>query len=181
MKGMNFLFFMKRAWLCVITVCVLTMGLGGCARKNTTYANDLSSRRVMNSVCDAISSDEGYMAMDNGYFTVSTWGEDYPVLLENAIDYEVVISQNFEKNIDEIGIFHIADDVNIGKLTALVESYVQSQTARMESLLQAYNPREIPKLKEAKVVVCGRYIMYTILSGDNTAKAKKAFVRAIGE
>lgn len=167
---------MKRIITFTLTILMILTALVSCGDK---YRDDLTSAQVMDTIKAAIPSEEGYRQVSDGYISASMWGDQYTVLLENTVDHCIIVSEKSDMNIDEVGVFHVKDGVNIQELKAIVEAYVEGQALRFRDLLISYNPDELPKLDEAEVEVCGNYIYYSILSEARTEAAENAFEGAI--
>lgn len=169
---------MKKLCVYVIFLGLLTFLTTGCAPA-PTYRDDVSAGTVMDRVLTAIPDSDGYRSAGESYICRSLWGDGYEDLLRQTTDYRIVLSRNADMNINEVGVFHVRDAADVDALAAVVETFLEGQCARYESLLSAYNPIELPKLEEAEVEVCGKYIFYAILSAGDTAKAEKAFETAV--
>lgn len=168
---------MKRILLLSLAVLLLLTALTACSGEK--YRDDLTSAEIMETVKTAIPSEEGYRQVSDGYISASTWGESYTVLLENTTDHCIIVSEESDMNIDEVGVFRVKSSARVEDLKAIVEAYVEGQTLRYRDLLASYNPDELPKLDEAEVEVCGNYIYYSILSEVRTEAAKDAFEGAV--
>lgn len=168
---------MKKILVTVLALCMMLTVF--CACEKDHYRTDLTSAEVMSSILAAIPQENGYKQVSEQYISSSTWGKDYQMLLDKVVDYHIVIAEDSDMNINEIGVFRVKDAKDVATLAAIVETFIIGQTTRYLSLLEAYNPAEIPKLDEAEVEVCGTYIYYSILSDANTDKAEDAFESAV--
>ncbi len=168
---------MRTCFCLLLTICLLLPALTACGGAN--YRNDLTSAAVMTSVKAAIPAGDGYRAVGEDYISASEWGEEYTALLDMLADRQILISERADTNVDEIGILRIRDDGNLKQARAIVEDYVEAKQLRLKSLLESYNPAELPKIENGKVTVCGRYILYTILGDSETAAAHEAFDAAL--
>ena len=166
-----------KKWLVLTLAFVLTFGLCACERNE--YRHDLTAAQVMERVLSVLPSEQGYREVTEQYINTSTWGETCYELMDKVADYRIVVAQNADENINEIGVFHVKETGDVGALTAMVETFVVGQTLRYADLLSNYNPRELPKLDEAEVKVCGTYVFYSILSDEHTHKAQDAFEDAV--
>lgn len=178
MKGTSVKRKMKKLCICFIFLGLLTFLTAGCA-PTKTYRHDVTSGEVMDTVLASIPDMDGYRPVGEGYVCRSLWGDGYEDLTQKTADYRIMLSQNADMNINEVGVFRVRDVADVDELAETVETFVEGQRARYAGLLSAYNPTELPKLEEAEVEVCGRYIFYSILSEKDTAKAKKAFETAV--
>ncbi len=156
--------------LLLVAVCLL---LTACGKSN--YRDDLTAAAVLDSVSAVIPSESGYTAADGSYINESMWGEDYDDLLEDVANYRILLSVKSDVNIDEMGVFLVREADDVGDISRIVKEYVSAQQMRYKDLLASYNPDELPKLDNAKVTVCGRYVLYTILGESETVQAHNTF------
>lgn len=84
---------------------------------------------------------------------------------EYVTDLSVIYSTDVN-DINEIGVFHCADEKGAEKFLETVSSYLQEQQAGQKAFIASYAPREVPKLEGAEVRKYGNYVIYTILSSD---------------
>ena len=164
--------------LVLLTLFAVASVTSGCAVPET-YRADLTSAEILESVLSAIPDDGGYRPAARGYICTSTWGDDCEDLLEESEDYCIMLSENGDTNINELGVFRIREQEDVREAAAVVRDFVQGQQERYAGLLAAYNPAELPKLEQADVRIYGRYIFYSILSPEATAAARDAFERQL--
>ncbi len=160
----------------VIFVCLtllITMATSGCTYPEA-YRTDLTSAEVMESVLSAIPADGGYRPADAGYVCASSFGDDFEDLLEETQDFCIMLAEDGDTNINEIGVFRVREQEDIYEVAAVVRHFLQGQQERYAGLLAAYNPAELPKLEAADVKIYGKYIFYSILSADVAATASAA-------
>lgn len=168
----------RRALIGVLLFALLCPILAAC---DGGYRVDLTSSEVMASVKATLPAGDGYRVAGDGFINASDWGADYQKLIDALIDRQILLSESSDTNIDEVGILRcqnakIADDAR-----SIVEDYLAAKKLRLTPLLESYNPNEIPKLDNARVTVCGPYILYTILSAEETGEAHEAFRSALAE
>lgn len=144
-------------------------------------AHDLMESVVGNLLSTPTSAARGYVAVRDGYLNASLWGEDYEFLQDALLDWAVCISEQADVNIDELGIFRVADGYDVDRVATAARAYLQAQCLRYRSLLEAYNPAELPKAEGGEVSVCGQYVLYTLLDETTTRRAHAAFRRALTE
>lgn len=162
---------MKRILSVMLAMLLLTASLISCG---ANYRDDLTPAQVMKSVLDAIPLEEGYRQVSDSFISESSFGTFYTVILENT-DHYIAVSEKSDMNVDEIGVFHVKSGDLTEDVKVIVSDYVKARTRQYEDLLISYNPNELPKLEEATVVVCGKYVYYSILSEARTSAAKAAF------
>lgn len=162
----------------ILTLITLSLACVACAG-NGNYRDDLTSSDVMQKIEAALPAGDGYTPVSDGFISSSTWGEEYTALLDAVSDRKICISAKSDSNVDEFGVFHVKNPDRVSEVKGIVESYIEAQQLRLPAILDMYNPDEIPKVENAKVLVCGNYVLYTILDTDATAKAQSACKEAL--
>lgn len=157
----------------ILTLVTLSLACVACADKGN-YRDDLTSADLMQKIESALPAGDGYAPVSNGFISSSSWGDEYTVLLDAVSDWDIRISAKKDTNVDEIGVFHVKNPDQVSKVKSIVDSYIATQQLRLPSILDMYNPDEIPKVENAKVLVCGNYVLYTILNDEATGKAQSA-------
>ncbi len=173
---------MKRSLCIFLFVIIILVSLCSCThREITSVRSDIAADALMGRVIDAlsVSSDsrkDGYVAVGEGYLTESMWGDDLATITEALDEYAVCISSHADTNIDEIGIFRVKDSYDPVEIADIVRDYLHAQSLRYHDLLEAYNPKELPKADSGgDVVICGQYILYTLLDDTATSRAETVF------
>ena len=157
----------------ILSLVTFTLSCVACSGKGN-YRDDLTSADVIQQIETALAGGDGYIPVSDGFISPSGWGEEYTSLLDAVSDWEIRISENKDANVDEFGVFHVKNPDRLGEVKSIVESYIATQQLRLTPLLESYNPDEIPKVDNAKVLVCGNYVLYTILDQNATSKAQSA-------
>lgn len=168
-----------RALLCLLLALCLSLPLLSCGGGH--YRDDLSSASVSDTVKAALPVGDGYRVAGDSFISESDWGPDYQTLLDAITDRHILLSEKSESNVDEIGVLHVTESGDVKAVRAIVEEYVEAKVLRMTSLLESYNPAELPKLDNARITVCGNYILYTILGDSETTAAHEAFEKALAQ
>ena len=157
----------------ILSILTLSLTCLACT-SNGNYRDDLSSADVMQKIEAALPAGDGYVAVSDGYISASMWGEEYTALLDAVSDWKICISEKSDSNVDEFGLFHVKNPDKVSEVKSIVESYLAAQQLRLPAILDMYNPDEIPKVENGKVLVCGNYVLYTMLNADATSKAQSA-------
>lgn len=79
-------------------------------------------------------------------------------------------------NIDEYGIFKAKSEDEVEDVKDAVEGYLK---LRRDTWMKEYMPEEKPKLDKASVTVCGRYVMYLIVSDELRSTLTDSFVNML--
>lgn len=146
--------------LCAVTLCLLLCACGSSVRDDVAVA-DISAQ-----VAQAIGKTDSLTAATESYIKgymktdVSQFGE-----------YSMMINA-YGANIDEYGIFKAGENMTAAEIKTTVENYLQ---LRRDSWMEEYMPEEKPKLSSAEVRVVGDYVMYCILSAEDSKTAFAAF------
>ncbi len=177
---------MKRSFCFLLFVLLIFGSLFSCARREITpVRDDISADALMQTVLGSLtdagrSAKDGYVPVGEHYINESMWGEDYGALSEALDDYAVCLSDHADTNIDEIGVFHVKEDYDPVEIADIARNYLRAQCLRYHSLLEAYNPAELPKADAGgDVIICGQYVLYTLLDAAATAKVQASFKRAL--
>ena len=166
-----------RALMCLLLALTLTLPLTACDRG--TYRDDVTAAQLSNSITAALPAGDGWRTVSENYMSPSSWGEDYTDYLAKVTEYRIVVSENSDMNIDEVGVFLCKSEKDAKAVKTFAENYIAAKTLQMKPLLESYNPDELPKLDYATVNVMGRYVTYTILSSADTTTAGSAMEKAL--
>ncbi len=127
-------------------------------------ASDIAVADLATAVDTAISADS-LVAVEQNYLTNSM-----QIDVENFSEFAVKVNST-GVNIDEYGIFKVKDDIDVEEARKGIVAYLQVR----EDTWMGYLPEELPKLEAASVKVEGQYIMYAILSDEQSELAYDAF------
>lgn len=166
-----------RALLCLLLALCLALPLTAC--DGGSWRDDLTAAQLSNSVTSALPAGDGWRQVSENYISPSSWGEDYTDYLEKVAEYRIVVSENSDMNIDEVGVFLCKSEKDAKAVKEFCENYLNAKTLQLKPLLESYNPDELPKLDYATVNVMGRYVMYSILSSADTTAAGSAMEKAL--
>lgn len=166
-----------RTLVCLLMALCLTLPLVSCDSGN--WRDDLTAARACNAVTDALPAGDGWRQVSENYISPSSWGEDYTDYLDKVAEYRIVVSENSDMNIDEVGVFLCKSEKDAKAVKEFCENYLNAKTLQLKPLLESYNPDELPKLDYATVNVIGRYVMYSILSSADTTAAGSALEKAL--
>ena len=166
-----------RALICLLLALCMTLPMTAC--DSGSWRDDLTASQACNAVTDALPTGDGWRQVSENYISPSSWGEDYADYLDKVTEYRIVVSENSDMNIDEIGVFLCKSEKDAKAVKTFCESYLTAKALQLKPLLESYNPDELPKLDYAAVKVTGRYVMYSILSSADTASAASALEKAL--
>ena len=170
---------MKYTRILLSLLLALTMILSLAACGGGKYRDDLTATQLTDSITAALPAGDGWRQVSNAYISPSSWGEDYADYLANVDEYRILVSENSDMNVDEVGVFVCKTDKDAKAVKEFAENYLAAKALQMKPLLESYNPDELPKLDYATVNVMGRYVVYTILSSTDTTTAGSAMEKAL--
>lgn len=156
---------MKRL-LFVCLVCLTLFSLAGCG----AVRDDVPVQVIADAVGNAV---EGYMHL-------SPASDDfirYCMKSDLSLYEEHLILCPFSgSSYNEIGIFKLTPDADHEKALSEVHAYLAFRKANWD---MRYNADECSKVERARVVSCGRYLFFTILSDAERTAAESAFRTAL--
>ena len=158
---------MKKITLITALLLCLIMSLNACA----SYKNDVAVNDLTTEVLGAVSTQGGYAAMDDLFLSLEFANPD---LIKSDVSEWMICASNSQTTVDEFGIFHVKDGGDAEAVKAEVWDYVQATQVKLEVFLDMYEPAEKTKLENAQIEIVGNYVVYTILTDEDTAAAMDA-------
>lgn len=138
--------------LCIF-LCLIC--LTACSR-NKSYANDIGCSQLYDGIADELDDGNQYFEFD------STHTQTYFPDTREYDDCYLVYSADVN-DINEIGIFHAADEAYVAGILESCEAYIEDMQENSRAFISSYAPEELPKLDGAKVQRFGNYVVYLIL------------------
>ena len=166
-----------RTLLCLLLALCMTLPMVAC--DGGGWRDDLTAAQLSNSITAALPAEDGWRQVSENYISASAWGEDYADYMAKVTEYRIVVSENSDMNIDEVGIFRCKSEKDAKAVGQFAENFLATKKLQMTSLLESYNPAELPKLDYATVNVMGCYVMYTVLGSSDTTVAGSALEKAL--
>lgn len=166
-----------RALVCLTLALCLLLPLTAC--DSGKWRNDLTAASLCNTVVEALPVYSGWRVVTDKYISASSWGEDYATHMEKVSEYQIMVSENSDMNIDEVGVFRCATEKDAKAVAQFVNDYLETKKVQTTPLLESYNPTEIPKLDNATVNVMGCYVLYSILNTADTTTAGSTMEKAL--
>ena len=163
----------------ICALCAVLLLSTAVACNNGNWRTDLTSAALNDMVTAALPEGDGRASVSDDYISPSAWGENYGDYMAKVEDHRITLSAESDMNVDEMGIFHAGNAKDAAKIKSFTQKYLEGKKLRMAPLLESYNQAELPKLDCAKVTVCGNYVLYTILSAEDTTAAHTAFETAL--
>lgn len=166
-----------RSLLCLLLSLCLLLPLTACDKGK--WRDDLTAAQLSDSITAALSATDGWRQVSDKYISPSAWGEDYADYLAKVTEYRIMVSENSDMNINEVGVFFCNSEKDAKAVAEFAENYLATKKLQLTPQLESYNPAELPKLDYATVNVMGRYVVYTILSSADTTAAGSAMEKAL--
>ena len=147
------------AIILILTVLGLPFLFVACA-PGSKYRDGIPCREVSEAF---IQSQGG--AVEYSYYN----GEELSFFLEipeYVTDLSVAYSTDVN-DINEVGVFHCADENSAKEFFGTVSSYLKDQQTTQKAFIESYAPHEVPKLEGAEARRYGNYVVYAILSSKD--------------
>lgn len=152
----------------LVLALLLTLPLAACG-KTVSYRDDISVDELSAAV-EALIPVEGGYDMSGEDFLKYYFDFDH----RHTIDGYAIAASSASTNINEYGIIHLSDPEQVAEVDRLAQVYVENQRDFLSTFLNTYNEAEMAKLEEMQVRVFGNYVVYTILSANDTAAVMNA-------
>lgn len=157
---------MKKTALVTLALVMIFCAVS-CA--GSAYRDDVSTTDIAVDIGRKISNGDTMVPADEFY--LSSFNPDYTSLItEYRIEYTTSGTL-----FDEFGIFKVENTDDTDGIVKMIEEY---KTMRVDNDM-GYLPAELPKIKNAKTKVCGKYVMYAFLSDADSSIAFDEFEKAL--
>ena len=124
------------------------------------YSNSLTSKELTDAIVGQISGYEDYIEYTDeelSYFDLAKCDD---------ADITLLYSRDAE-DVGEIGVIRISGG-NLNKTKLAVEEYLDAQQKEKGAFFKNYAPGELLKLERAEVRCFGDYVIFTVLSSEET-------------
>ncbi len=152
--------------ICFLLVILSIIPFYACGRRGE-YKDDVACRILTNEIAVLCPTENGY----------SNFSHDQIVyFFENTAiptDYSMIYSTDAE-DINEIGVFHCADEESAAQMLKLTQNYIENMQDTQVNFISSYAPYELPKLEGAEVRRYGNYVVYVILDTNERRAAFSA-------
>lgn len=155
----------------LLILFVHLLPMAGCGEK-AAFRNDLPCEDLIAAVSTL--PEEDFLVFGEDHIRYSFENTDH------FTDCRLIYSARSE-NIDEIGIFLCETDADVAQIRRLCEQYVTTLRDEQRAFVASYAPREAVKLDTATVHVLGRYVVYTVLSEEDTERVIKELENILRE
>ena len=152
-----------------LAIAVLCLMLCACGSK-VNYVSDVTSDKVANAMASAIGKSEDYMGGDTDLYEFYFGGQETYAKVK---DCKILFSR-LETDVNEMGVFRAASEQDVAAVRAMVQGYLDEQTATLRSFAANYSPEDMAKIDNAGIDVYGVYVVYYILDAEHEAEALDA-------
>ena len=135
--------------------------------KKVTDAKEVSE--LLQAACP---TEFGYV--DNSEYYMSSYFSS----LEDVDDFHIVTCAD-STNFSEIGVFHLKNSTHLSQNQKLLKKYLAKIKANFENGV-VYNTKEYPKFENAAVITVDDFVIYMILTPDQSAKATQLLQNLLG-
>lgn len=161
-----------KRFVSALLALLLSLSLTACGSKKSDYRDDVSAASLSDTVSAIIPVESGYDLSDDDFLTYHFEGN-------TAIDDYVIAASSASSDVNEYGILHVNDPDKVEEIRRLADVYLTVQRDFLSSFLNTYNAAEMDKLDQMSVKVFGNYVVYTILSKEDTAAVHEAVEEAL--
>ena len=155
---------MKR--MLIFALALVCLMLAACGNKSV-YVSDVASNQVADRMAAAIGATEDYMSGDADLYEFYFGGQDAYAKVE---DCKILFSR-LETDVNEVGVFRASSEQDAEAVRAMVQTYLDEQTANLRSFAANYSPADIAKIDNAGIEVYGVYVVYYILDAEDETAA----------
>ena len=155
---------MKKIVALIIVVALLATALCACGGKTET--KNVPAADIAAAVAEKIGKTDSLTAVEANW--IRGWMKTDAA---NFGDYTVMVNV-YGANVDEYGIFKAGENMSVADVEKTVQAYLD---LRLQSWMDEYMPEEKYKVEDASYKVLGDYVMYCILSGEDSAAAFATF------
>ena len=128
--------------------------------KQAEYSSSLTSKELSDALVGQISGFEDYIEYTDEELSYFDFAKD------GDADITLLYSRAAE-DIGEIGVIRISND-KAKEMKASVEEYLETQRTEKAAFFKNYAPGELLKLERAEVRHFGDYIIFTVLSSEDS-------------
>lgn len=151
---------MKKIWIAgLLCLCLL---LGACGGKNV-YTSDVAADKVADGMVTAIGQPDDYMGGDADLYEFYFGDKEAYAKVK---DCKILFSR-VETDVNEVGVFRASSEQDAEAVRAMVQTYLNEQTANLRSFAANYSPADLAKIDNAGIEVYGVYVVYYILDAED--------------
>jgi len=147
---------MKKPVVCLL-LCVMIFA--SCGKSEEAFAS-VPAAELSGALSPLLVNSAKLAAVDDDYVKFML-----EIDLETVEEY-VLLQQNSGTEIDQYGIFKVKEDGDTQAISDKITAYLDAMLSNFDNF--NYMPGERVKLADARVEVIGDYVIYTVLSADES-------------
>ena len=144
----------------VIAALLFCVCFYACA-KATEYRDDLDTEDILKGAPHGVRRADDYAEYDDD-FVEFLFGS-----LASSRDHTVIYSRD-QNDINEVGVFHAESEDESLEFYEKATEYISEMRDTQRAFIASYAPEELPKLDNAEVRRYGKYVVYAVLSTDDS-------------
>lgn len=149
----------------MLSVCLLS------ACSSRAYSDELPCTDISSAITDSLDDGQEYASFPDSHIDRN---------FERAsFDGHAAIYSADAEDISEIGVFHAKDKNSADALVKQCRTYIEDMQENSRAFIASYAPEELPKLDAAQVRRFGNYVVYTVLSEEQSSAAFESIKRAL--
>lgn len=145
----------------ILVVVMLSAALCGCGNSSASE-KDVPAADIAAAVAEKLGKSDALTTVDANW--IKGWMK---VDASQFADCTVMVNA-YGANVDEFGVFKAGGDMKVSDIEATVQSYLD---LKLTSWMDEYMPEEKYKVEDASVKTVGSYVMYCVLSAEDTEAA----------
>ena len=150
---------MKKALVFILAIAV-ALSCTGCSKSVVTHVTAMS---LSDALERGVTAPGGYRECEEDFMLVNL-GVPAHILK----DYRIILARD-DMNANEIGVFRATSRTDAKEVEKYCRRYIDSKVSGWN---YDYNPDENVKIENAQIFVMGIYVIYTILTPDDTDYAR---------
>ena len=159
---------MKKIVALIIIVAVLATALCACGGNSET--KNVPAADVAAAVAEKIGKTDSLSPVEANW--IKGWMKTDASLFG---DYTVMVNV-YGANVDEFGVFKAGENMSVKDIESTVQAYLD---LKLQSWMDEYMPEEKYKVEDASYEVIGDYVMYCILSAEDSEAAFASFAEML--
>lgn len=145
-----------KKFLILILAIVTCMSFAGCTKK---YVKDVEAIAISKALQRSITTDGGYREAGESFMPLNIGAPEHCIK-----EFRIVVAAD-DVNQNEIGVFRANSTGNAKEIAKYCQKYIDNEKANYNP---DYEPDEAVKVENATVHVFGIYVVYTILTPEDT-------------
>lgn len=139
---------------------------------NVYASSDISAQTVSDTIRECAPLEFGYVDNTEYYMQYFFGGLSF-------VDDSCIVVSAESTNFNEFGVFHVASAKDVKKCEKILKNYVEASLQRFKNGVM-YDVGEYPKFENAAVIAVDDFVIYMILTPDQSAKATQLLQNLLG-